>query len=104
MVWHRATCHELARSELVEIVEGSEVVSTSMVKILNPLFSHRGTEAQRFFHHEEMKGTKKVIKLIFSLASCSVETNPFEKVVLSQTLFRKLLSIFIQINSRQEFI
>jgi hypothetical protein len=55
MVWQRATCPELARSELVEIVEGSEVVSTSMVKILNPLFSHRGTEAQRFFHHEETR-------------------------------------------------
>ena len=36
----------------------SEVASTSMVKIPNPLFSHRGTETQRFFHHEETKVTK----------------------------------------------
>jgi hypothetical protein len=48
---------------------------------------------RELYHHEEMKGTKKVIKFIFPLASCSVETNPFEKVVLSQTLFRKLLLI-----------
>ena len=33
-----------------------------MVKILNPLFSHRGAETQRFFHHEEMKVAKKLIK------------------------------------------
>jgi hypothetical protein len=38
-----------------------------MVKILNPLFSHKGTEAQRFFHHKETKGTKKGIKVIFPL-------------------------------------
>jgi hypothetical protein len=50
---------------------------------------------RELFHHEEMKGTKKDIKFIFPLASCSVETNPFEKVVLSQTLFRKLLPVFI---------
>jgi hypothetical protein len=36
-----------------------------MIKILNPLFSHEGTETQSFFHHEEMKGTKKAIKSIF---------------------------------------
>ena len=100
MVWHRATCPELARSEIVETVEGS-VAGTRMVEILNP---YSLTEAQRFFYHEETRlrkacivsceGHEEIHQAYFPLASCSVETNPFEKVVLSQTLFRKLLFIF----------
>ena len=69
----------LTCTELVETVERNEVDSTCLVKILNPLFSHRGTEAQRFFHHEEMKVTKKDVKLI----------SPSLLARLRQTLLKK---------------
>ncbi len=81
-------CPEFARIELVKTVEGNEVASTSMVKILNPLFSHRGTEAQRFFHHEETRlrkayavaceGYEERHQFIFPSRLDRTETNPFE--------------------------
>jgi len=58
-----------------------------MVKIPNSFFSHRGTEAQRFFHHEGMKGAKKVIKYIFPSLLARLR-----QTLLKKRFFLKLFS------------
>ncbi|MEI6421448.1 MAG: hypothetical protein WCP55_04465, partial [Lentisphaerota bacterium] len=66
-----------------------------MVKILNPLslteaLRHRvealGPKSSGIFSPRRNEGHEESHKVYFPLASCSVETNPFEKMVLSQTL------------------